>query len=72
MKGESLNVPKALAIAMLSKIAIIGTEMTVLPSSPINSSKLYVWFPFRRENGGGEKAGKPFVMLPVILNGLTP
>lgn len=59
-------------MAMLSKMAISGTEMTVLPSSPINSSKLYVWFPFTRENGGGENGGKPSVMCPVILKGLIP
>lgn len=66
------NVPKALAIAMLSKIAINGTEITVLPSSPINSSKLYVWFPFTRENGGGAKGGRPSVMFPVLLKILIP
>lgn len=53
-------------------MAISGTEMTVLPSSPINSSKLYVWFPFTRENGGGENGGKPSVICPVILKGLIP
>lgn len=66
------DVPKAFAMAMLSRMAISGTEMVVLPSSLTTSTKLYVWFPLATENGGGPKGGKPSVIFPVILKGLMP
>jgi len=64
--ASSIYSPNALAMAMLSKMAMSGIERMPMPTSPIASAKVYVWFPFTMVNGGKENGGKPSVMLPVI------
>lgn len=67
--ASNIYLQNALAMAMLSKIAMSGIERMPLPSSLTASTKVYIRFPFTMVNGGKENGGKPSVMLPVIWKG---
>lgn len=64
------GLPKALAIATLSRTAISGTEMMLAPIEFVMSPNVYRVLFFMVLNGGGWNGGIPPVIEPVEFSSL--